>query len=129
MSSVIADIRYGLRMLMKNPGFTVVAVVALALGIGANSAIFSVVNAVLLRPLPYKDPKQLMAFWERKLPEIPEFSVAPGNLIDCRKQTTVFEQIEASQRSSFTLTGRGEPERLQGAYMTTGSLAMIRVQL
>ena len=128
MTSILSDLRYGLRMLLKEPGFTAVAVIALALGIGANSAIFSVVNTVLLRPLPYKDPDRLVVFRERKLPEFPEFSVASGNVIEWQKQSTSFEQIEAAGVGNVNLTGRGEPEWLSATRMTTGTLSMLGVR-
>src|ERR1041385_4861603 len=95
-SNVIADleqdVRYGLRMFAKNPTFTVVAVLAIALGIGANSAIFSVVNALLLRPLPYKNPDQLVAVWENAAHlGFPKNTPSPANFLDWRQQSTVFE--------------------------------------
>src|SRR5438270_2423553 len=128
MESLIKDIRYGVRMLTRNPAFTVVAVIALALGIGANAAIFSVVNAVLLRPLPYDDPDRLMMIRETKLPQFPEFSVSPGNFLDWQKQNTVFEPLVAINATSFNLVEGGEPERLQGQRVTDGFLAMFGVQ-
>src|SRR6184192_728425 len=109
------DVRYGLRMLAKNPAFTAIAVLALALGIGANSAIFSVVNAILLRPLPYKNPEQLVMVWENATHlGFPKNTPSPANFLDWRQQSTVFEGMAAFTERSFNLTGVGEPERLDG---------------
>src|SRR3954468_2584094 len=109
------DVRYGLRMLLKNPGFTAIAVLALALGIGANSAIFSVVNALLLRPLPYKNPSQLVVIWENATHlGFPKNTPSPANFLDWQKQSTVFEGMGAFAEKTFNLTGVGEPERLEG---------------
>src|ERR1041384_7104276 len=98
------DLRYGARMLLKNPGFTLVAVVTLALGIGANTAIFSVVNAVLLRPLPYRDPHRLVVMNEASK-QVPEMSVSYPNYLDWRDQSRGFESLAAVQSAQFTLTG------------------------
>jgi len=128
MESLLKDVRYGVRMLTRNPAFTVVALLALALGIGANAAIFSVVNAVLLRPLPYTEPDRLMMIRETKLPQFPEFSVSPGNFLDWQKQNSVFEQLVAIQGSAFNLIDVGEPERLRGQRVTDGFLEMLGAQ-
>lgn len=107
------DVRYALRMLLKNPGFTFVAVITLALGIGATSAMFSVINAVLLRPLPYHEPERLVTIWEespeRDLFQIP---VSFANLRDWSDQTQTFEQIAAYTFTNLNLSGAGEPARL-----------------
>ena len=119
METFLQDIRYGLRLLIKRPGFTAVAVIALALGIGANSAIFSVVNGVVLRALPYKDPDRLAIVWS-KTPLLQgrvgtgEFPVTAGEFIDWRDQNQVFEQIAAFHSQPFNITGAGEPEFLGG---------------
>ncbi|HEV2829420.1 MAG TPA: ABC transporter permease, partial [Pyrinomonadaceae bacterium] len=116
------DLRYGLRILVKNPGFTAVAVIALALGIGANTAIFSVVNTVLLRPLPYKDPEQLvMVFEDSSKHGFPRDTPTAANYIDWRDQNHVFESIAAIAGASLNLTGVGDPERIQG-YRVSASL-------
>ena len=115
MGDLGQDVRYGLRMLAKNPAFTAIAVLALALGIGANSAIFSVVNTILLRPLPYKNPEELVMVWENATHlGFPKNTPSPANFLDWRQQTTVFQGMAAFAERSFNLTGAGEPERLDG---------------
>src|SRR5947209_15396181 len=104
MESVLQDIRYAARMLLKNPGFAAVAVLTLALGIGANTAIFSVVDAVLLRPLPYPDSGQLVALSERG-PDWSGGSISYPNFIDWRDQQSVFETFGVYNWSNFTLIG------------------------
>lgn len=113
MRTLWHDIRYAVRMLVKNPATTVVAIIALALGIGANTAIFSVVNAVLLSPLPYQDPDQLVRLSEDS-PQVPEMSISYPNFLDWREQNKVFTGIAAMQFQSLNLIGDGEPERLSG---------------
>lgn len=114
------DVRYGARMLRKNPGFTLVAVLTLALGIGANSAIFSVVNAVLLRPLAFRDPGKLCLVTE-SLPSFPSLGPSYQNYVDFRDQAKSFEGLAAVHIDRLNLTGRGDPERLS-AQMATASL-------
>ena len=128
METFIQDIRFGIRMLAKEPMFSIIAVITLALGIGANTAIFSVVNGVLLRPLPFKEPDRLMMIRETKLPQFPEFSVAPGNFLDWKKQNTVFERLVAYKGSSLNLIGTGDPERLRALNVTEGFFAMLGAQ-
>ncbi|HLM54641.1 MAG TPA: ABC transporter permease [Pyrinomonadaceae bacterium] len=113
METLLQDVRYGVRMLLKKPGFTAVAVIALALGVGANTAIFSVVNGVLLQPLPYHEPERLVRLGEWS-PQVPGMSISYPNLKDWREQNTVFENVAGTQFASYNLTGAGEPERLQG---------------
>jgi putative ABC transport system permease protein len=120
------DLQYGVRMLLKNPGFTIVAVFVLALGIGANSAIFSVVNAVLLRPLPYAQPDRLVIMWEKATTQ--DTSVSYPNYVDWRDQNQVFEQIAAFRRDSFNLIGAGEPERLSGRMISASFFRTLGVK-
>jgi predicted permease len=123
------DLRYGLRVLLKNPGFTAVAVIALALGIGANSAIFSVVNTVLLRPLPYKDPDRLVMVWEENAKAgYPRDTPAAANYIDWRDQNQVFEGMAAIADQSFNLTGAGEPERIEGRRVSASLFPLLGVE-
>jgi putative ABC transport system permease protein len=123
------DLRYGLRMLAKNPGFTTVAVVALALGIGANSAIFSVVNQVLLQPLPFKNPGQLVVVWENATHlGFPKNTPSPANFLDWREQNTVFDGMAAFAERSFNLTGVGEPERLDGRRVSANLFDVLGVK-
>src|SRR5688572_9838489 len=121
---MIKDLRYGLRMLAKNPGVSAIAVLTLALGIGANTAIFSVVSAVLLNPLPYKDPDRLVSIWEN-VPEHGRWRAAPANFFDWKKQNTVFEDVAAFGGSTMTLTGDGEPQQLMGTRVSDGYFAVV----
>jgi len=106
------DLRFGARMLFKNPGFALIAVITLALGIGANTALFSVVNAVLLRPLPYRDPDRLAIFWEQAGGM--RASLAYLDFVDLHTRNKVFEKLTGYRRDSFNLTGAGAAERLIG---------------
>src|SRR5213595_1390573 len=129
MGDIAQDRRYGLRMLWKNPGFTIVAVLALALGIGANTAIFSVVNTVLLQPLPYKNPGQLVMLWENATHlGFPKDTPSPANFLDWRAQNTVFTVIAAMAQKNFNLTGVGEPERLDGRRVSANMFDVLGVQ-
>ena len=120
MDNLIRDIRYGIRGLLKRPGFTTVALIALALGIGANTAIFSLVNAVLVQPLPFKDPDQLVWAWGNIRNGGNRASVSPLEYLDYREQNTTFEHFAASFTMPLpvNLTGNGEPERLTSAGVT-----------
>jgi putative ABC transport system permease protein len=111
VADVIRDTRYAIRQLIKTPGFTVVAIATLALGIGATSAMFSVINGVLLRPMPYPEPERLVHVYEI-LPRFGRFSVAPATFLDLRKQHTQFEHLAAYQTIGATLTDSGGSERL-----------------
>src|SRR6476660_8593590 len=122
------DVRYALRVLAKNPAFTIIAVVALALGIGANSAIFSVVDAVLLRPLPFKHPEQLVMLWENAAHQgFPKNTPSPANFLDWQKQAQSFTGIAAMAERSFNLTGVGEPERLEGRRVSANLFELLGV--
>ena len=116
VDATIQDVRYALRGFRRNPGFSAAALVVLALGIGANSAIFTVVNAVLLKPLPYHEPDRLVAVWHvppaDSFPGMKEFAVSPANYFDWERQQHVFERMAIGGGRLFTLTGRGQPQQL-----------------
>ena len=122
------DLRYGLRMLRRSPGFTAAAVVTLALGIGANTAIFSVVNAVLLRPLPFPDAEQLVMVWESSARAGGEISVRPINFLAWREQNQVCSQMAAFQHRGFSYSGGGAPERLQGVAVSADMFPLLGVR-
>src|SRR5438105_6011213 len=113
METIWQDLLFGARMLQKKPGFTVVAVLMLALGIGANSAIFSIVNAVLLRPLPLKEPERIIKIWEAS--KNFQGTVSLPNLKDWREQNDVFTGISVYQTGSVNLRGHENPERVLAA--------------
>ena len=122
MQTLIQDLRYGLRMLLNKPGFAAVAVITLALGIGANTAIFSVVNAVLLSSLPYNDPARLVTVLHDD-----SKPVAPANFFDWRDQNQVFESIAAAQYWTPNLTGRDRPEHLDALQLTADMFHLLGV--
>jgi len=128
IETLFQDLRYGVRTLLKNPGFTVVAVLTLALGIGANTAIFSVVNAMLLRPLPYADDERLVMIGG-KFPAagIKRASVSVPELIDYSDRTHSFAQVGVYGGKDFTLTGRGDAERFSGALVSANFLSLLGV--
>ncbi len=129
METLIKDIRYGVRGLLKRPGFTVIALITLALGIGANTAIFSVVNAVLLRPLQFRDPEQLVVVWEEAaFAGFPTNTPAPANYIDWKNQNQSFSDMSAAATASFNLTGDGEPERIAANSVNANFFQVFGVQ-
>ncbi len=126
MLNFLGDLRYSLRTLRKAPGFSIVAVVVLALGIGANTAIFSVVNSVVLRPLPYPGAERLALIWETDLQDGIKREGASGpNFLDWREQSQSFEEMTLLEVGTGTLTGGGEPEQVLGLRVTTNFLSML----
>src|SRR5262245_63662595 len=130
MRTFIQDLRYGARMLLKKPGFTLIAVITLSLGIGANAAIFTVVNGVLLRPLPYDEPDRLVMLWEgdpRR--NIERQLVAPPNLVEWREQSRSFENIAYwSGNGEFNLVTADGTEKAKCAYVTSSLFPTLRVK-
>jgi putative ABC transport system permease protein len=131
MESILQDIRYGVRSLIKTPGFTAVAIVVLALAIGANTAIFTVVNAVLLRPLPYRNSDRLVMLWEtnpRFQIGVDTLPVSPGDFMDWREQNSVFEYVSALGAGHLNLSGSGEPERISGASVSPNFFRLMGIE-
>lgn len=125
---MFSDLRYAFRQLTKNPGFAAVAILTLALGIGACTAIFSVVDGVLLRPLDYPHSEQIVAIRETDIPKFPEFSVSPPNYLDWEKQTKSWQYLAAYAGAQINLTGEGEPQRLVGVKATAHYFDVYRIQ-
>jgi putative ABC transport system permease protein len=125
MGTIWSDLRYAVRLMIKNPAFTLIAIITLALGIGANTAIFTVVNAVLLRPLGFRDPSRLVIAAEKS--QYPTISTSYENYVDWRDQSHSFESLEATRGATITLTGDGEPERLNSRYATAGLFPLLGV--
>jgi putative ABC transport system permease protein len=132
MRNLFSDLQLGFRILLRNPGFTVTAILLLALGIGANTAIFSVVNAVLLRPLPYQDSSRIMQIWHvppaKSFPGMTLFSVSPANYLDWRTMNHSFEDMAAFGGARFNVGGKERPEAIQAAPVAPGFFSILRVQ-
>ena len=128
IETLLQDLHYGARMLRKNPSFTVVAIMTLALGMGATTAIFSVVDAILLRPLPYGDPARLVVVWENSIRHShPHNVVAPANFVDWQRQNSVFESMAAMADTRVNLTGNGDPEQVVMQNVTPGFFRVVGV--
>ena len=125
LETLLQDLRFGVRMLRKNPGFSLIAILTLALGIGANTAIFSVVNAVLLRPLQFKDPEQLVWIWGT-VPKFGQANHSPVEFLAFQTQQQSFTELAAYRSMSFTVTGGTQPEQAQGT-MEAGAAVVARV--
>src|SRR5438270_9079241 len=123
---MLQDLRYAVRVLAKSPGFSVIAILTLALGIGANTAIFSVVNGVLINPLPFHHPEQLVSIFQQ-IPNFSNGSISYPNFVDWRRMNTTFSAMAAYRNEGYTLTGTGEPERLHGEMVSTGFFEILGV--
>jgi putative ABC transport system permease protein len=124
MDNFIQDIRFGLRMLRKNPGFTAAAVITLALSIGATAAIFDVINGVLLKPLPYREPDSIVRVFESS-PRFPRFPISPANFLDYRERNDVFENFATFARGDLDLSINERPERLIGMRVSRGFFELL----
>jgi predicted permease len=127
MSELFQDLRYAIRMLAKSPGFTAVAVLTLALAIGANTALFSVINGVLLNPLPYPHPEQLITLHESK-PNFNTGSISYPNFLDWQKENHTLSSMAVSRPYSFSLTNLGEAEQIQGQFVTSDFFSILGVK-
>src|SRR5579862_4670433 len=132
MSRFLQDLKFATRHLLKSPGFTSVAILIMALGIGANSAIFSVVHAVLLEPLPFSDPDRLVQIWhvppQTSFPGMTRFAVSAANFLDWQKQNHVFSEMALYSGSSYDITGQGKPETIRAGRVTANFFSVLGVQ-
>src|SRR5262245_59199473 len=128
MESLFQNVRYALRNLRKRPGFSLIVVFTLALGIGANTAIFTVVDAVLLAPLPYADPDKLVVVWAKNEKQnLTQQPVSYPNIVDLKQANDVFENLSVVRGELFSLTDRDEPERVTGVRVSTNILTLLGV--
>jgi putative ABC transport system permease protein len=126
---ILQDVRYAWRLIRQRPGFTAIVVATLALGIGANTAVFTVINGVLLRPLPFGEPARLMALWENdRVNAKPRYFVAPANFKDWQEQTRAFEHVAAFTQGSMNFIANGEAVRVPGAVVTTNFFEALGVR-
>src|SRR5262245_44041096 len=125
----MTDLKFAFRQLVKNPGFTAVAVLTLALGIGANTTIFSVVNAGLLKPLPFREPEELVYVWENELSRgIPQSTVSFPDYIDWREEAKSFADLAAFSYGNFSLSGSAEPQQVLGSHVTANYFDVLGAQ-
>jgi predicted permease len=131
MAALLQDLRFALRLIVKNPGFAAAAIIVLALGIGANTALFSVVNTVLIRPLPYAEPDRLVQLFHtpppKAFPGVTRFALAPANYLDWKAQNHVFESMALYEFNSFNLTGRDNPESINASKVSSDFFQTLRV--
>src|SRR5215469_12278770 len=127
MGALLQDLRYGARTLRKSPGFTLIAVIALALGIGANTAMFSVVNSVLLQPLPYAQPERLLKLYT-SMPQFRDASISYPNFLDWQQRSRSFEGMAAYRNTTFNLTGSANPERVRGEMMSSTMFPVLGIK-
>jgi predicted permease len=123
LETLLKDVRFGLRSLAKSPGFTFAVLLTLALGIGANTAIFSIIHTVILRPLPYREPAQLVKIWPERL----STSVAKADYVEIKNGARSFDDVAAYSNWSFTVTGNGDPAKLEGARITANLFSLLGV--
>jgi putative ABC transport system permease protein len=128
MDALLQDVRYGMRMLLKGRAVTIIAMLALTLGIGANTAIFSVINGVLLKPLPYPQPERLARIYE-KSPQFDQMSVSYPNFLDWQQQSQSFEQMAIYRYQGFNLTGPQGPERMQGRLVSANFFSLLGIKM
>ena len=129
MHFLLQDLRYGFRMMAKAPGITAIAILTMALGIGINTAVFSMIHVLLLQPLPYPEPERIVQLWENNLPKgWDQASVAPANFADWKAQSESFAELAIYDRDTFALTGKGEPERVEGMMGTANLLGVLGVR-
>src|SRR5579864_7819397 len=129
METFWQDVRYGWRVLQRNPGFAVVAALTLAIGIGANAAIFSAVDAILLRPLPYPDPSRIVLVWNADPNRhLVHGTASAAQFLDWRDMNHVFQELAAFRPSSVTLTGAGEPEQVWRVHVTGNFFRLLGIK-
>jgi putative ABC transport system permease protein len=124
---VMRDLCLAVRNLRRRPGFALVAILTLGVGVGSTTAVFTAVNALLLAPLPYAEADRLVMLRERKLPQLPSFTVAPGNFLAWKEQARAFDRIAAYRSGSYVMTGTAEPERVEGARVTADLFPLLGV--
>jgi putative ABC transport system permease protein len=132
MSALLQDLRFALRLLRKNPGFALIAAIIMALGIGANTAIFSIVNKVLLEPLPFRDVDRVVQIWhtppQSSFPGMTTFAISPANFLDWQKENHVFDKMALYSGANFDITGAGKPEAIGAGTVTTDFFSALGVE-